>query len=279
MNQSFRKSLAGLAFVAMTTSAALADNHQDLGDYVVEALTNTLMAGDADRVTDYFSPDYINHNPSVSDGPEPLRGLASKLQPVGGLQGEIVRVIVDGDTVALHSRWDNAGPNPLIGFDVFRVADGMIVEHWDNLTPVTGFNPSGRSQIDGHTEVTDFDKTEDNRALVVELITKGFINGDDISYADYINPNKYFQHNSSIADGLDGLGAALQSGLSMQYTTIHRTVAEGNFVLTMSEGSLNDAPKAFYDLFRLEDGLIVEHWDVIADMPDPDADTNKSGKF
>ncbi|MEM6387079.1 MAG: nuclear transport factor 2 family protein, partial [Pseudomonadota bacterium] len=137
MNQIFRKSLAGLAYVAMTTGAAFADSHQDLGDYVVEALTNTLMAGDADSVTDYFSPDYINHNPSVADGPEPLQGLASKLQPVGGLQGEIVRVIVDGDTVALHSRWDNAGPTPLIGFDVFRVADGMIVEHWDNLTPVT----------------------------------------------------------------------------------------------------------------------------------------------
>lgn len=278
MNLSHATLGAGLAILAATTTAN-AESHQNLGDFVVEALENTLMSGNASAVPDYFSPTYINHNPSVPDGPGPLAGLADKLQPMGGLQGDIVRVIVDGDTVALHSQWNNVGPAPLIGFDVFRVEDGMIVEHWDNLMPATGFNPSGRSQIDGQTEVTDLDKTEDNRALVVELITKGFINGEEINYADYIDPTKYFQHNSNIADGLEGLGAALQSGMSMTYNELHRTVAEGNFVLAMSDGTLNDTPTAFYDLFRLEGGLIVEHWDVIADMPDPNAETNASGKF
>lgn len=271
---------AGLiAGLTMMPTTLLADAHADLGAFVVEALENTLMAGNAEAVADYFSPDYINHNPDVSDGPEPLAGLAERLQPRGGLDGEIHRVIVDGDTVALHSTWKNIGPVHLVGFDVFRVEDGLIVEHWDNLTPATGFNPSGRSQVDGETEVTDLEKTEENRALVVELITRGFIKGEDINFADYINPDRYFQHNANIGDGLEGLAAAIQSGMSLRYETLHRTVAEGNFVLTMSEGVLNETPSAFYDLFRLEDGLIVEHWDVIADMPDPNAPTNASGKF
>jgi len=56
-------------------------------------------------------------------------------------------------------------------------------------------------------------------------------------------------------------------------------IGEGNFVLTMSEGTLGPDAMAFYDLFRLEDGLIVEHWDVIAPMPGPDAPHNEGGKF
>ncbi len=50
-------------------------------------------------------------------------------------------------------------------------------------------------------------------------------------------------------------------------------------MLTMSDGTLGPDAMAFYDLFRLEDGLIVEHWDVIAPMPKPDAPHNDSGKF
>ncbi len=178
---------AGLCALPLAMPAG-ADSHQDLGAFVVEALNNTLMAGNASAIPDYFSPGYINHNPGVADGLEPLAGLADKLQPVGGLQGEIHRVIVDGSTVALHSTWTNVGPAPLVAFDVFRVEDGLIVEHWDNLTPATGLNPSGRSQTDGQTEVTDLDRTEENRALVIELITKAFINGENVDFARYINP-------------------------------------------------------------------------------------------
>jgi predicted SnoaL-like aldol condensation-catalyzing enzyme len=53
-------------------------------------------------------------------------------------------------------------------------------------------------------------------------------------------------------------------GIKMRYEEIGLVVAEGNFVLTGASGQLGGAPTAFYDLFRLEDGLIVEHWDVIA---------------
>lgn len=67
----------------------------------------------------------------------------------------------------------------------------------------------------------------------------------------------------------DGLIVALkyfaENGLVMQYDKVHKVLGEGNFVLTMSEGKFGKGDHvAFYDLFRLENGLIVEHWDVIA---------------
>ncbi len=52
-----------------------------------------------------------------------------------------------------------------------------------------------------------------------------------------------------------------------QYNTIHKVIGEGNFVLIVSEGSWNNTSNAFYDLFRMENGKAVEHWDVIQPVP------------
>jgi hypothetical protein len=41
-----------------------------------------------------------------------------------------------------------------------------------------------------------------------------------------------------------------------------RTVAEGNFVFAASEGTFGGKPTAFFDLFRVDNGKVAEHWDV-----------------
>lgn len=48
--------------------------------------------------------------------------------------------------------------------------------------------------------------------------------------------------------------------------------------LTVSEGQWNGTTNAFYDLFRMEDGMIVEHWDVIQPVPTEDL-ANTNGMF
>lgn len=194
------------------------------------------------------------------------------------------RVIAEGDLVVLHNTYDNAallGGEQLVAFDVFRVADGQVVEHWDNLAPVAVANPSGRSQVDGETEIVDLEATADNKALVTGFVQTILMDGKVDRITDFISTDAYIQHNSNIADGLDGLGAALgamaEQGITMVYTDLHSVVAEGNFVFTASEGTLGDAPTAFFDLFRVADGRIVEHWDVISDIPAEMAHDN--GKF
>ena len=86
------------------------------------------------------------------------------------------------------------------------------------------------------------------------------------------------------ADGLDGLGAALQyfaeQGLIMEYDEVHNILGQGNFVLTMSEGKFGKGDHvAFYDLFRVEKDQIVEHWDIIQPIPEQSAWKNDNGKF
>jgi hypothetical protein len=57
-----------------------------------------------------------------------------------------------------------------------------------------------------------------------------------------------------------------------------RTVAEGNFVLAASEGTFGGKPTAFFDLFRVDNGKVAEHWDVMADIPATMAHGNESSE-
>lgn len=245
------------------------------------ALLESLQSGDPAPVA-YINPDkYIQHNLSIADG---LAGFAAVLQnpPEGGFKAEVVRAGQDDDYVFIHTVYDFFGPK--IGFDIFRFENGQIVEHWDNLIGIQAPNPSGRTQTDGPTEIVDTDKTVANKSVVEGFIDNVLIGGQMDTVTQYINPEKYLQHNPAVADGLDGFGAAIKyfadNGLVMQYTKNHMILGEGNFVLSVSEGRFGKGePTSFYDLFRVEDGLIVEHWDVIETILSKDQWKNTNGKF
>ncbi|GAA4959250.1 ester cyclase [Yinghuangia aomiensis] len=91
--------------------------------------------------------------------------------------------------------------------------------------------------------------------------------------------DKYIQHNPQIADGFDGLKEFLNflaenfPGISLE---IKRLVAEGDFVVSHIHGiRVPDQPGAsIVDIFRFEDGKIVEHWDVAQPIPDEAANSN-----
>ena len=245
------------------------------------AVIESLETGAQEPVS-YINPNkYIQHNLAVGDG---LEGFGAVLTnaPEGGFKAKVLRAIEDGDYVALHSEYDFFGPKA--GFDLFRFEDGKIVEHWDNLAEITPPNPSGRTQLDGPTEVADLDKTAANKAVVEAFMNDILIKGEMDKLTDYVNPEKYLQHNSGIADGLDGLGDALkyfaENGLVLEYDAIHKVVGEGNFVLAASEGKFGPGDHvAYYDLFRLEAGKIVEHWDIIEKIPPQSEWKNDNGKF
>lgn len=247
----------------------------------VVALLNSFNTGDQTPIS-YINPNkYIQHNLGVADG---LQGFGEVMQhaPEGGFKANVIRAFQDGDYVFTHTEYDFFGPKA--GFDIFRFEDGLIVEHWDNLLEIQKPNPSGRTQFDGTTTLADLDKTEANKAVVRGFIENVLLNHEMDKVANYINPTTYIQHNPAVADGLDGFGAAMkyfaENGLVMQYNELHMVLGQGNFVLSVSEGKFGKGDHtAYYDLFRLEDGLIVEHWDVIATIPAKSEWKNANGKF
>lgn len=247
----------------------------------VIALLKSIETGDQEPVS-YINPEkYIQHNLGVADG---LAGFGALLQalPLNSAKVNTIRAFQDGDFVFTHTDYNFFGPK--IGFDIFRFENGNIVEHWDNLqeTP-TSPNPSGHSMIDGPVDIKDLDKTEENKALVKNFIEDILVNGKMEKLVGYFDGDNYIQHNPAIPDQLSGLGATLEAlgkkGIFLKYDKIHKVLGEGNFVLVVSEGHFGKDYNAFYDLFRVEDGKIAEHWDVIEPIPAKENWKNENGKF
>lgn len=155
--------------------------------------------------------------------------------------------------------------------------------HWDNIQPKKAPNLSGRSMLDGQTESKDKHKTENNRELVKEFVEKVLIDREVEYLDDFVDSAEFIQHSPDIADGSEALQLALStkslSGFKINYDQLHRVLAEGNFVLSVSEGSLDDTHCAFYDLFRVADDKLVEHWDTIEPIPPRSEWKNTNGKF
>lgn len=245
------------------------------------ALLNSIETGDQSAVS-YVNPTtYTQHNLAVADG---LAGFGAVLQalPKNSARVNVIRSFTDGDFVFTHTDYNFFGPK--IGFDIFRFENGLIVEHWDNLAEKsTTPNPSGRTQIDGPTEVKDLAKTKENKALVASFVDTILVKGEFDKLSSFFDGDHYLQHNTMIADGLSGLGQALEAmaknGITMVYTTNHKILGEGNFVLSISEGSFAGKPTSFYDLFRVESGKIVEHWDVMETIAAKEQWKNSNGKF
>lgn len=193
-----------------------------------DTLNATLGASNPDAVDQYFDAGYIQHNADVPNGSAAYKNLIMTLGASGNFNADFVRVIADDDMVAFHGRYEGFSPKPMISFDVFRLEDGMIVEHWDNLAVETPPNPSGHTQIDGATEIADLDKTEANKVVVRDLLVRGLVNGEDIDFTQYINPQTYIQHNSDIGDGLGAFGSFLHDtavqGKPMTYNEIHEVI-------------------------------------------------------
>ncbi|WHO11869.1 hypothetical protein KZ699_24645 (plasmid) [Agrobacterium cucumeris] len=243
-------------------------------------LLKAIETGAAEPVGVINPEKYIQHNLGAADGLKGFGDLLAAL-PKGAAKVSTVRVFQDGDFVFAHSDYDFFGPK--IGFDIFRFEDGKIVEHWDNLQQTAGPNQSGRTMIDGPTEARDLDKTEANKTLVASFVDEILVNGRTQKLSDYFDGDNYVQHNPQIGDGLSGLGAALKAmadaGITMKYDRVYKVLGKGDFVLTVSEGTFAGKLTSFYDLFRVQNGKIAEHWDTIETIPAKAEWKNQNGKF
>lgn len=245
----------------------------------------TFTTGDAEKAASLLAENYIQHNLAYGTGRsafiDSINYLASA--PVQTTVNNI-RAYEDGDKVFLHTIYNFAGAGEQAAFDIFRFDnDGKIAEHWDNLAALAAPNPSGRTQTDNWSPVKDLEKTEENRRLVKEFLYDVMQGNRPEKTPDYFDGDTYIQHNISIADGLSGLGAALEElgrqGIQMIYDTVHQVLAQGNYVLAVSEGTFGGTPTSYYDLWRVENGKIAEHWDVMETIADKDSWQNANGKF
>ncbi len=177
----------------------------------------------------------------------------------------------------------NDGQAKWVTTDFFDTDENdKIIEHWDVISEYADATPSGHTSIDGATEITDLDKTEENKQLVKNLLKDALMEGGDPSkLSNYISTETYIQHNKDVTDGLEHFQKlASMPNAPLKYKEIVLTVRQGNFVATLSKANWNDGKinkdYAQVDLFRIENGKVVEHWDNVEPVPENDVN---SGKF
>lgn len=249
------------------------------------ALINTFATGDTKTARSLLADGYIQHNLAYGTGADAFVGSVAYLaSPPVKTTVKNIRAFEDGDKVSLQTIYNFAGSGEQVAFDIFRFDEnGKIAEHWDNIASLTAANPSGHTQTDGTMTITDLDKTDENRALVNSFLYDVMQGHNLGKMTDYFDGDTYIQHNSNIADGVSGLTDALaalaKQNIQMVYTTTHQVLAEGNYVLAVSEGTYGGVPTAYYDLWRVENSKIVEHWDVMETIADQSTWQNQNGKF
>ncbi|MGI9524682.1 MAG: nuclear transport factor 2 family protein, partial [Hyphomicrobiaceae bacterium] len=272
----FKANLLKLAVIPSTPEDQGMTSKKDL----IRKLLKGIETGDAKAAAAVDEEKYIQHNPHTQEGSEGLADLFKRLSKTSP-RVNIVRLFEDGDFIFGHTEYDFSSLK--IGFEVFRFENGIAVEHWDNIQPWQGPNPSGRSMVDGPTETTDLELTEINRETVQRFVDDILIERRFDRMDHYIENAHFIQHSPQIANGLDALRSALttqsDTGATIRYDRNHRVLAEGNFVLAVSEGHLAGVHTSFYDLFRVAHGKIVEHWDTIEAIPPRSEWKNDNGKF
>ena len=273
------------AALLLTSAFALAETAAQTQIETALALIGTFASGDTELAASLLDENYIQHNLAYGTGRDAFVGSVEYLAsaPVKTTVNNI-RAFEDGEYVFLQTVYNFAGAGEQVAFDIFRFdEDGKIAEHWDNLAALAEANPSGHTQIDGTMELTDLDKTEENRELVKDFLYDVMQGNNADKTPDYFDGDAYIQHNTGIADGVSGLGDALtalaEQGIEMIYDEVHMVLAQGNYVLAVSEGTFGGVPTSYYDLWRVENGKIAEHWDVMETIADEATWQNQNGKF
>ncbi|MEM7407009.1 MAG: nuclear transport factor 2 family protein [Pseudomonadota bacterium] len=246
----------------------------------IRALLKGIETGDPDSVLVVSPDEYIQHNPQTHSGRSGLADLFARLATTSP-RVNVVRAFQDGDFVFGHTEYDFSQRR--VGFEVFRFEGEYTVEHWDNIQLRLGPNPSGHSMVDGTVEAQDHAMTETNRDIVRSFVNEVLIGSDFNALGTFVSTGEFIEHAPAGLDGFDNLHRTLCDEAAgpdaVAYSRLHRVLVEGNFALAGVEGARGGVPSAFYHLYRLADGKIVERWDTIEKIAPPEEWKHQNGKF
>jgi predicted SnoaL-like aldol condensation-catalyzing enzyme len=248
----------------------------------LENATNLYMHGIRDgraieAVTEFTGDRYTQHSAGVKSGKEGFIEFFKPFlerNPVRDIK--IIRSITDGQYVFVHVFQSlNNGESKWVTMDMFDMdANDRIIEHWDVIC-ADQETPSGLGMTGGATEVEDRKLTVENKSLVTSFLKHVFVEGDT-DFISRLVSESCIQHSSEIHPGIAGWHDYFDSGL--RYEFVHQVIGEGNFVVALSKSFRGSTNYAVFNLFRIENSKIAEHWDCIEEIA-PKEQWATSGKF
>jgi len=221
---------------------------------VLAAIKHLIGERNPEVIDTYLHDSYIQHSPMVKDGKagllEALHHLQKMPPPPANSPSPVVRTIADGDYVMVHMDVAFMGKKMAI-VDLYRLEGGKLAEHWDATQEQPVYAPGEVTMTGGTTVISDLGKTVENKTQVAD-----FFRHPDPSF---LAPD-YLTHDPS-SFRLDKL---LTEQGAME---VHRVIGEGDFVLVQSSGELGGVPAVFYDICRMKNNLLAEHWRVMQGIP------------
>lgn len=138
--------------------------------------------------------------------------------------------------------------------------------------------------LSGPKEVSESHKTEVNRQLVQVFVEEVLINRELQRLAGYFDADNFIDHSPEAEDGVSALRTKLSAmtpngDFTVRYDKLHRVLAEGDFVLTVSEGVKHGVHSSFYDLFHVSNLKLVEHCETTEAILAQSQWKNNNGKF
>jgi len=122
------------------------------------------------------------------------------------------------------------------------------------------------------------DQAQINKQHVIDFFNLAFNQKDFQAASKYLGPY-YIQHNPNVEDGIEGIKKCIEQkkeNYPQSQEKIIRSFADNNYVIlhVHSINQLNAAGSAIIEIFRLENGKIVEHWSVTQNVPEKSANSN-----
>ena len=241
-----------------------------------------IKEGNIDAVKMYSGERYTQHSTGVKDGADGfIEFFKGFLERTTDRDIRVIRAIEDGRFVFLHVYQDiDNGSAKWVTTDMFDTDENdKLIEHWDVISPYIAPEEtvSGNDMVLGDFEIKDLDKTEQNKSTVRSFIVDVFQNGNHGNVGNYISSETYINRNPHVPNGIEAVKQFLATQ-SFSYDFVFKVIGQGNYVVTYSKATLNGQELAVFDIFRLENGLIVEHWDNMEPIP-PRAEWANTGKF
>lgn len=235
---------------------------------------------------------YIQHSPDLADGWEPVWELlinrpadfSSRQMQWLGKDG----FLDNGNFLIMFrevNRADGTPPSKIV--DLMRFDEnGKYAEHWDIRQPLSNETASGRSETGTASVFIDnpviySEQVEEaNKEVAATFLNLAFNQGKlNRALAEYVDEN-YIQHNPLIADGIEPIKQAFESGSipSLCYDIQH-IFAQNDLVVVHSKVTSTAGVSAVVDILRVRDGKLVEHWDVVQQVPPDNEMPHRNGMF
>ena len=257
---------------------------------VVEFYNAAINAKNFTRARFYIGDRYVQHNPTAPDGIEGLEGFINFLRTTAPTSRSTIEgAYADGDFVILHvhSNRPEGTPGRAI-VDIFRLDEnGKVIEHWDIIQDVPDVeraqNENGMFYAVSPAEPTPQtpEQEEENVRIAYEFYDAA-LNQKDWPLAESFIGDRYVQHNLNAPDGPEGLEAhvaMVSENFPDNRGELQRAYVDGDrvFLHMHTRRRPEDLGMSVMDMFRVENGKVVEHWDVI--QPVPETAANDNGMF